>query len=118
MACGLPVLACNSGGPTESVVDSPNEDERTGWLLPPEPSIWADTLKGIVALPRGKREALERRAKQRAREKFGMDVMAKGIEESLLDAAKMGSVDIAWIRAVGVMIFSAVVVSYAMLMLS
>ncbi|TFY64215.1 hypothetical protein EVJ58_g2770 [Rhodofomes roseus] len=34
MVCGLPVLACNTGGPTESVVDSPPE-ERTGWLRPP-----------------------------------------------------------------------------------
>ncbi|KAG6809183.1 hypothetical protein H0H93_016042, partial [Arthromyces matolae] len=35
MVCGVPVLACNSGGPTESVLDSPLQ-ERTGWLRPPE----------------------------------------------------------------------------------
>ena len=31
-----PVIACNSGGPLESI-----EDQETGFLLVPKPNIWA-----------------------------------------------------------------------------
>ena len=49
MVCGVPVLACNTGGPTESVVNSP-EIEKTGWLRLPDPEIWAEALHSIVEL--------------------------------------------------------------------
>ncbi|KAI8968692.1 hypothetical protein BD414DRAFT_498651, partial [Trametes punicea] len=41
MVCGLPVLACDSGGPTESIIDQPSVD-RTGWLRRPDPEVWAE----------------------------------------------------------------------------
>ncbi|KAJ3911421.1 hypothetical protein F5877DRAFT_55356, partial [Lentinula edodes] len=43
--CGIPVLARDSGGPVESIVDKP-VDERTGWLRVPDPEIWAKALRG------------------------------------------------------------------------
>jgi hypothetical protein len=64
------------------------------------------------------RDTLAQCARRRAKEKFGLYAMARGIEEALLSAVKMGPVNIAWVRAVGVMVFSAVVVTYAMWMLS
>ncbi|KAJ7445826.1 mannosyltransferase [Mycena galericulata] len=76
MACGLPVLACNSGGPTESTVVAPAE-ERTGWLCAPDGDLWAEALTEI----------------ERARSVFGMDAMAARLEEALREAVAMGTPD-------------------------
>ncbi|EIW60942.1 alpha-1,3-mannosyltransferase ALG2 [Trametes versicolor FP-101664 SS1] len=91
MVCGLPVLACNSGGPTESVVDEP-ASERTGWLRPPKPEVWAEALVEIVDLPAAGRAQLAERAKRRAREKFGMEAMARDMEQALQETFAMGRV--------------------------
>ncbi|RPD60960.1 mannosyltransferase [Lentinus tigrinus ALCF2SS1-7] len=91
MVCGLPVLACNSGGPTESIVDTPAE-ERTGWLRRPDAEVWAEALAEIVGLTDGDRKRLAERAKRRAREHFGMEAMARDLEDALLDTAKLGPV--------------------------
>ncbi|EMD34318.1 glycosyltransferase family 4 protein [Gelatoporia subvermispora B] len=93
MVCGLPVLACNSGGPTESVVDQPAED-RTGWLRPPQPEVWAEALLEVVGLTEKDRAALAERARRRAKEHFGMDAMARGLETALKDAASLGPVSV------------------------
>ena len=105
MACGLPVLACDSGGPTESVVPRP-VDERTGWLKTPDPQVWANVLLEIVALPLSQREAMAKRAKERARRLFGMDAMAHGLEDALREAVSMGRVEgTGWIGTLRVMLF-------------
>ncbi|TDL18460.1 glycosyltransferase family 4 protein [Rickenella mellea] len=93
MVCGLPVLACDSGGPTETVLASPRE-ERTGWLVPPSAESWADALEEIVRLPEDERREIARRARIRARERFGMDKMARDLEEVLQDAVGMGRIRI------------------------
>lgn len=103
MVSGLPVLACDSGGPTESVMDPsfvPWEGagegvargERTGWLRPPEPEKWAEALEEIVGLSEEERRKLGERAKKRARELFGMEAMATGLEEALQAVVEMGPV--------------------------
>ena len=71
MACGLPVIACDSGGPTESVLDG-----ATGWLRTPDPEIWADALVTCVGLEDGERRKIADAAKVRAGELFGMEAMA------------------------------------------
>jgi alpha-1,3/alpha-1,6-mannosyltransferase len=91
MLCGLPVLACNSGGPTESVLVEPTED-RTGWLCPPDPQAWANALLEIVSLTAPEREALSERSRTRARALFTMDAMAGGLEAALQEAAAKGPV--------------------------
>ena len=106
MACGLPVLACDSGGPTESVVSYPNPvNEWTGWLKTPEPKVWADALLEIVALPINEREAMAARARERARRLFGMDAMAHGLEDVLQETVSMGRVDFGWVGTLGIMLF-------------
>jgi alpha-1,3/alpha-1,6-mannosyltransferase len=92
MICGVPILACNSGGPTESIVDEP-ADLRTGWLRPPDPVVWAETLQEILALSPDKKEALSTRGRLRARELFSLDAMARGIQVALLAAVSQGAVD-------------------------
>ncbi|KIK03979.1 glycosyltransferase family 4 protein [Laccaria amethystina LaAM-08-1] len=104
MACGLPVLACDSGGPIETIVNSP-EDEFTGWLKTPEADVWADALTEILDLSPEDREALGRRARKRAEDMFSMDAMARGLEEALKEAVGMGPVDVwgAW-RTLAIML--------------
>jgi alpha-1,3/alpha-1,6-mannosyltransferase len=91
MSSGLPVLACNSGGPTESIVDDP-PTARTGWLRAPEASDWAVVLDEIAGLEFAERSALADRARARAREHFGMETMALKLEKALVEAAEMGPV--------------------------
>lgn len=92
MICGVPVLACNNGGPTESVIDQPAED-KTGWLREPDPIIWSRALEEIISLPPEGRKNLSERAKRRAKDYFGMDAMANGLETALVEAVEMGKVD-------------------------
>jgi alpha-1,3/alpha-1,6-mannosyltransferase len=89
MLCGVPVLACNNGGPTESIIDSP-PSERTGWLREPKVELWRTALEEIVSLGDGERKRLAERAKKRAREVFGMDTMSAALEASLRDAVSLG----------------------------
>ncbi|KAH9977049.1 alpha-1,3-mannosyltransferase ALG2 [Lactifluus volemus] len=92
MSSGLPVLACNNGGPTESVIDADPPSARTGWLRVSEPSIWAAALVEIAELTPSERAALADRARTRAREHFGMEAMALKLELALVEAARMGQV--------------------------
>lgn len=95
MVCGVPVLACNSGGPTESVVDA--DEGRTGWLREPNPQLWAETLLTIVHMSEFERRDLGERAKSRARESFGMEAMASNIEGALIRAVDMGPVAVPFV---------------------
>jgi alpha-1,3/alpha-1,6-mannosyltransferase len=109
MVSGLPVLAADSGGPTESVVDPdfPGAEpgaERTGWLRTPEPAGWAKALEEIVTLSDAGRAALSARAKRRAETLFGMDSMARQMEEAIRTAVAMGSVGgFSWTFAVAIL---------------
>lgn len=43
MAAGTPVLAVDAGGPRTTV-----EHGRTGWLLPPDPAVWARRMAAVI----------------------------------------------------------------------
>jgi len=92
MVCGVPVLACDSGGPTESVVDN-STGLRTGWLRPPDPEVWAETLREILNLPPHDKQSLSSRGKQRAREVFSIGAMSERIEGALMKAVSLGKVN-------------------------
>ncbi|KAN0088537.1 glycosyltransferase family 4 protein [Tylopilus felleus] len=92
MVCGLPVLACDSGGPTESIVDQPPEG-RTGWLRAPDSGIWADALADMCRMDASERATLAQCAKQRAESVFGMATMARELEASLVQTVAMGPVE-------------------------
>jgi alpha-1,3/alpha-1,6-mannosyltransferase len=116
MLCGLPVLACDSGGPTESIIDSSPSERRTGWLRPPSPEVWADALTDILHMSESEREQLSVRARARAKEMFGMDAMAHGLEAALIDATSMGPVrvDEHWFMALAVVILGAMLVAFTL----
>jgi alpha-1,3/alpha-1,6-mannosyltransferase len=104
MFCGLPILACNSGGPTESVVDA--EDDRTGWLRPPQPDLWAKVLESVVAMSAKERSELIERCKRRAREYFGMEAMAESLQDALLKSVALGPVQLSNWYLTAVIIFA------------
>ncbi|VDB84543.1 unnamed protein product [Peniophora sp. CBMAI 1063] len=95
MACGLPVIATNTGGPTESVVASPTS-ERTGWLRAAEPGEWAEALEECVDLSVEERAGFAKRGRARAKELFGMDAMAVSLETAVQDAAARGPLERSW----------------------
>jgi len=92
MACGVPVLATNTGGPMESVVDSPDE-ERTGWLRPADADEWAEVIFQVVRLPAAERKALAERAKERVRVNFTMEIMSEQFDLALWSVWEKGAMD-------------------------
>ncbi|KAK7044094.1 Alpha-1,3-mannosyltransferase-like protein [Paramarasmius palmivorus] len=92
MICGVPVLACDSGGPVESLIEFP-PSERTGWLRSPDPLLWADALHDIVSMSDAERQAVGARGRRRAQEVFGIEAMAASIERELEAAINMGRVE-------------------------
>lgn len=98
MLSRLPVLACDSGGPVESVLDPRvadgiDENERTGWLRPPDADAWANALLDILNMPEEERSSLGERARRRAIEMFALSTMAENIEKALQEAINLGPVN-------------------------
>jgi alpha-1,3/alpha-1,6-mannosyltransferase len=103
MVCGLPVVACDSGGPMESIVD-PNKvgpgngggkrmkSTRTGYLVPPTPSLWTQVLLSVLELAPEARTAMADAARIRVKTMFSLESMTQGIEGALVTAVGMGSV--------------------------
>lgn len=102
MLCGLPVLACDSGGPKESVVDDeaaepnhitrPKQSKSTGWLRPPDVQAWAKAMYSIAHLTSETRHGISMRAKSRAQSHFSMETMASDLDSALEKAYDMGKV--------------------------
>ena len=66
------MLAVNSGGPLESVVEG-----ETGFLRPPEPTAWAECLARLLR-DAGLRGRLGQAGRARARERFSLEAGEKG----------------------------------------
>lgn len=61
------VIACNSGGPLESIVHG-----ETGYLLPPEPALWTDQINEIMT----SKNDMGKAGKQRVIQMFSQDAFA------------------------------------------
>jgi glycosyltransferase involved in cell wall biosynthesis len=81
MASGLPVLAVDAGGPTESVLHA-----RTGWLLANEPAAFADAMLDVASASEGELGPLRRASRSRAAE-FGWDGFVARVDDVLEDVA-------------------------------
>lgn len=90
MACGLPVLACNTGGPTETIVDFA-EENATGFLRPPQPEEWAPALARLVSLSDDERRHVSDAAKKRVREQFSSETLGKQMDLACREAIKVGN---------------------------
>ena len=72
MACGLPAIAVDRGGPARIVTDP-----ASGWLVPPEdPAALADALVAAAADP-AERQARGRRARERAVAHYSWDEIGR-----------------------------------------
>ncbi|BGP53650.1 hypothetical protein JCM8202_003580 [Rhodotorula sphaerocarpa] len=106
MAAGIPVLATETGGPTETVVDNGLPDpalseadletqagparDSTGLLRPRDPDAWASALEALVALPDAHRALLARAGQRRVREGFSVERLGEEMERACRDAAQVG----------------------------
>ena len=84
-ACGVPVLAVNSGGPTETVLEG-----ETGYLRPSATEDWAKALAGLVTLPEEKRVAMAKTAKKRVSALFSLDTLGQEMEDACRTALAFG----------------------------
>ena len=62
------VIACDSGGPVESV-----EDGRTGWLCRPTADAFATAMKRVLAMDEAERVAMGERGRKRMVDKFSIE---------------------------------------------
>lgn len=72
MYMGCIALACNSGGPLESV-----EDGKTGYLMPPNTEIWGKQISKILSGSREQMQKLRDQARIRVIERFTFRVFAR-----------------------------------------
>lgn len=76
MLARLPVLAANTGGPTETVVEG-----ATGWLRDPyEPLAWSAVMRHALALPDEERRRMGEEGAARVKATFGREQMAEAID--------------------------------------
>ena len=100
MACGVPVLATNSGGPVETVVDlaisaegePTNLSTGTGLLRHPSAPIWSVSIMALLRLSAAQRAKISEAAKARVRDKFSTDVLSLALEKACYDADELGRV--------------------------
>lgn len=95
MACGLPVLAVNNGGPTETLVDTGPDmsgESATGLLREPNVESWAEAVRLIAQLSKEDRERISAAGKRRVREMFSLDTLGKEMEDACRKAKSMGPV--------------------------
>lgn len=86
MACGLPVLACNTGGPTETVVDFA-EKGATGYLRPPAAEEWAPALAALINLSDEERFRVSKNGRNRVREHFSSSTLGRELDAACREAA-------------------------------
>ncbi|WWD07777.1 hypothetical protein V865_005881 [Kwoniella europaea PYCC6329] len=94
MSCGIPVLAVNSGGPTETIIDyEQNLDEGTGFLKSPNPTEWSKALSVLLHLSDQDREKISKSARKRVEDKFSLKTLGKELEVASRDAIAMGNIN-------------------------
>ena len=81
MSCGVPVVACDSGGPLETIQDS-----LTGYLRPPKEEAWVEVLSHLYSCSAEERKAMGEKGRKRVEEEFGLEKMAKQLEVVLEEA--------------------------------
>ncbi|CAO1630060.1 unnamed protein product [Sympodiomycopsis kandeliae] len=115
MACGIPILATNTGGPKESIVDAGFDLESgkltntngTGLLRHPSTSVWIAALTTLLSITETERSRISRASTQRVQEKFSREAMCKDIANVLFEAESKGPVKneeglLQWASSIGV----------------
>lgn len=87
MACGLPVLACNTGGPTETIIDLSSGTGGTGFLRPPTAEEWAPALAALVNLSDTERDRISKAGKARVHDNFSSETLGRELDAACQEAA-------------------------------
>lgn len=83
MFMGCIVLACNSGGPTESILD-----KQTGFLLPGDDiGAWSDKLTELLSQPKNSPalQKIYQASKQRVIDTFSFEQFGNVLEQAVLN---------------------------------
>lgn len=97
MACGLPVLAVDNGGPQETIIDG-----QTGLLRPAVEDDWTEAIIKLVNLSSEERSHMSQAGQQRIRDYFDVKVLARAFEKAARDvvqASEHGEVPDIWTEA-------------------
>ncbi|KAF9363498.1 Alpha-1,3-mannosyltransferase-like protein [Mortierella sp. NVP85] len=74
-----PVIATNSGGPTESILHG-----QTGYLCPADEEIWAQTLKSVLEKSDSERQAMGQAGHERVIHLFSLPAFVSKLNDILL----------------------------------
>lgn len=80
MAAGRPVVACDSGGPRESVASG-----RTGYLCAPAAGAWADAMAALLA--GGEAAAMGAAARRHVESKFSRAAFGQQLNQRVMELA-------------------------------
>jgi alpha-1,3/alpha-1,6-mannosyltransferase len=80
MIAGVPVLAANQGGPTETVVDG-----ETGWLRDVyKPAEWTEIMrKVLIGLDQTALKTMGEKGRKRVENTFSKETMARRFEDEI-----------------------------------
>lgn len=78
MYMGAIVIACNSGGPLESV-----DHGKTGYLLPPKEEEWGNKIDRILNSSQEEQEDMKAAAKEKVKRVFTFEAFADQLDELL-----------------------------------
>ncbi|CAH7686874.1 mannosyltransferase complex subunit Alg2 [Phakopsora pachyrhizi] len=93
MACRLPVLATNSGGPKETVSDG-----VTGFLVPPRTEDWAKALEKILGMNENDQRKMGDAGRRRVEELFSTGVMAQQFEKAIREVLQAKGQPDVWLE--------------------
>ena len=80
LAC-TPVLAVNSGGPLETVVEG-----ETGWLRPPDEKEWSAVMKKVLfEMSDSQIRIMGDKGKERVEKEFSKEKMAASLQEVMYE---------------------------------
>ena len=88
MYMNSPVLACNSGGPKESVLD-----QKTGFLLDSQPEHWAEKMQ-ILFNDQSKRKSIGEYAHNYVKHKFSFESFADASQLHITIASGKRKLDV------------------------
>ena len=84
-ACGVPVLAVNAGGPTETIVSG-----ETGLLRHATTDAWAEAMTELVSMSDDRRKKMAKSAKQRVSSTFSLETLGEQLEQASREAMDKG----------------------------
>ncbi|KAL0083051.1 glycosyltransferase family 4 protein [Phycomyces blakesleeanus] len=86
MYCSVPVIACNNGGPLESV-----KDTLTGLLIPPTPELWANGIRDLIT-EKYDVKAMGEAGRRHVLDTFSLEAFADQLEDILEELVTGGRV--------------------------